>query len=327
MPTQSLEIGFTSPLIQIDGHWSIIETQDKLPLICSQGTCSAILQFIGTNTTVLGNVQCDSPGGESCFTMQLDGDVVPPQPVSPNSNQFKIATSPTPDQGPHNLTLSTSETNFGVSLLNLSSTVNSLSDLNITNDAPAFVYEPSDAWSNVGNGPVTIQKNAKATFSFKGDRVELYGAVGANGGSYTAQLDEELSLHLTEQNFFLHVPTADNLIFYAAGLAEGNHTVTLISTSSGEFTVDYAIVDQEANSNSDFASLSSSTASSPTAPSFTSASPSSKCEFFTSPNLLGLVWGGDCPKILVVFAITTLTTSMPIRKLSRIDHHFIRILT
>ncbi|KAF8217788.1 hypothetical protein K438DRAFT_11303 [Mycena galopus ATCC 62051] len=180
-------------------------------------------------------------------------------------NQFKIATSPTRDQGPHEFTLITSETNFGVSQFKLSSTVNASNSLNLTNDAPAFVYEPPDAWSTVGNGRVTTQSNATATFSFNGDRVELYGAVGAAGGSYTAQLDEELSLNLTEQNFFLHVPTADNLIFYAAGLAEGNHTVTLISTSSGEFTVDYAIVDQDTNSNSNFASPSSSTASSPTA--------------------------------------------------------------
>ncbi|KAF8217790.1 hypothetical protein K438DRAFT_1747064 [Mycena galopus ATCC 62051] len=310
MPTQSLKINFTSPLIQFDGRWGVFK--DKYAdYLSARPTVHLRPGKLFSDPAVhwsehhcLGQPRMQQPG-----RTQLDNDALSPQPVSPGSNQFNITTSPTSDQGPHNLTLVSSETNFGVShSFHLSSTFTSLNSSKITNDAPAFVYEPPDAWSTGGNGRVTAQKNAKATFSFNDDRVELYGTVGVAGGSYTAQLDEELSLHLTEQNIFLHVPTADNLIFYAAGLAEGSHTVTLISTSSGEFTVDYAIVDGDANPNSDSASPASSpTAPSPSPSSNTSSSvnatPLGHQSGLSKEGLIGLIAGIAASVTLLILAL------------------------
>jgi hypothetical protein len=56
---------------------------------------------------------------------------------------------------------------------------------------------------------------------------------------------------LTEKTAFSPPNTffLPELIFFAAGLDPGNHSVTLISTTDEVFTVDYAVVDKEMNPN------------------------------------------------------------------------------
>ncbi|KAJ7322885.1 hypothetical protein DFH08DRAFT_352819 [Mycena albidolilacea] len=128
---------------------------------------------------------------------------------------------------------------------------------------------------------MTNQPNAKVTFSFKGDRVALYGAAGPHGGNYTAQLDDGVTLNMTEKippSLLLSETPSPELIFFAAGLDAGEHNVTFISTSPEVFTVDYAVVDRDENPNLSATSSSSTVSpgtSSTVLPNTTGAPPSS----------------------------------------------------
>ncbi|KAJ7322883.1 hypothetical protein DFH08DRAFT_818018 [Mycena albidolilacea] len=333
MPTQSHRINVTSPLVQyLDGQWSVpvSSSPDQSPSVSCHGNqnndakCSASLQFIGKNITLsLVDIHCDGDdNNNNCSTIFDDGS---PQTASPdNIHELGIG------EGPHNFNLIAKNIDLGY--FNLASTVGSTNDLPVTNDSPAFAYEPQDAWHtniislpgfNGGNVSTTNQPNASVTFSFKGDRVALYGAVSAQGGNYTAQLDNRLALNLTEKIAFSPLPPntfLPELIFFAAGLDVGDHNVTLVSTSPEVFTVDYAVVDADMDPNllsaSSSSTMSPGTSSTTVLPNTTGAPPSSAYStlFFSSnssrhPNglsgarLIGLIAGVAILVALLLIAL------------------------
>ncbi|KAJ7885125.1 hypothetical protein B0H14DRAFT_2699839 [Mycena olivaceomarginata] len=229
----------------------------------------------------------------------LDGS---PQ-AAPPDNIYELGI----DEGAHNFSLTAKVINLGY--LNLSSTVGSTNDLRVQNDAPPFAHNPPDAWrTNMislpgidgGNVSTTNQTNASVTFSFEGDRVALYGSVGAQGG-YTAQLDNMSTLNIAPSLLSLRTSFPE-LIFFAAGLDPGNHSVTLISTSDEVFTVDSAVVDGDVNTNLSAASSTMSPGTSSTVlPNTTSAPPSSTG--LSGARLIGLIAGVAVLLALLLIAL------------------------
>ncbi|KAJ7322880.1 hypothetical protein DFH08DRAFT_941625 [Mycena albidolilacea] len=333
MPTKSHRINFTSPLVQyLDGQWSVpvSSSPNQSPSVSchakhgnrttnsdenSDGKCSASLQFIGKNITLsLVDIHCegDDNNNNSCTTM-LDGS---PQ-TAPPDNICELGI----DEGPHNFSLTAKNIDLGY--FNLSSTVASMNDLRVQDDALAFVYEPQDSWRNMisspgfdgGNVHTTTRPNANVTFSFKGDRVALYGSVGPQGGGYTAQLDNRPTLEIAASLPLLSRTSFSELIFFTAGLDSdaGEHSVTLVSTSPGGFTVDYAVVDAEMNSNLSASSSSttspgasntaSTTPTNSTPPPFAANSASQHSSGLSGARLIGLIAGVAVLLALLLIAL------------------------
>ncbi|KAJ7885128.1 hypothetical protein B0H14DRAFT_2699866 [Mycena olivaceomarginata] len=270
MSTQFYRINVTSPLVQyFNGAWNVPPQPDQaLSASCHGGDppnhpkCSASLQFIGKNITLsLVDIHCDGDDN-NCFTI-FNGGSQQTFKLDDN-NELTFLIPATGSEELHNFNLTASNINLGC--FNLSSTVGSTNDLRVQNDAPVFAYNPPDAWrTNMislpgidgGNVSTTNQTNTSVTFSFKGDRVALYGSVGAQVG-YTAQLDNRLALTIAPSLLKLSESSFPELIFFAAGLnSTGNHSVTLISTSDEMFTVDSAVVDGDVNTSLSAASSSS----------------------------------------------------------------------
>ncbi|KAF7348506.1 hypothetical protein MVEN_01368100 [Mycena venus] len=222
MSTQVQKVEVTSPLIQYEGSWS--QSNDQATFIScdddDNDECLATLQLNVTaanGTKVMAFVAGCGP--LSRCGLQVDSDPEVWGQFHNDNDQGTI--NATLDQGPHNVTMKGKE-HFTLHYFNWTSTVHSTNDKQVPNDANAFVYAPQNAWNtNMAdrlNGQMTIENNATATFSFKGDRVALYGAVGPQGGEYTTQLDDGPLQTLTEQRNFTKGFLPNQLIFYADGL-------------------------------------------------------------------------------------------------------------
>jgi hypothetical protein len=94
-------------------------------------------------------------------------------------------------------------------------------------------------------------------FTRQGDRVALYGAIGAQGGPYSVDIDNGSVSTFTAQQMISDPNTSlanylsGQLLFYADSLTSGNHTVTVTSnlvSPTQDLTIDYAIVDGTLNS-------------------------------------------------------------------------------
>ncbi|KAJ7189680.1 hypothetical protein GGX14DRAFT_408611 [Mycena pura] len=243
MPSFVHKIDVNSPLIQYQGPWirggskadprgpDADPEQPKYDqetfVFCFPGNiCSATLNFNGTEIHVVGAFRANS----GPVQVQLDGESFGPF-------------APTPDERIHN------------------------------NSSVAFVYAPSDAWStdmsrlpgfDDGTGHSTFNRaDATVNFSFMGDRIALYGAIGGQAAPFTAQVDNGPIRSLTEMQSISDEATEDylpnQLIYYADSLGAGNHTIFLKSQSSSPsqtLSIDYALVDGNDNT-------ASSTSSSP----------------------------------------------------------------
>ncbi|KAJ7154716.1 hypothetical protein C8R46DRAFT_1118184 [Mycena filopes] len=179
-------------------------------------------------------------------TSFLDGVSTPPISSQLSPQAFSIFEAPPVNAtttGLHNWTIVSSQSVHFHSF-SLTSNVTSLENSTVRNDEPVFVYKPPAAWTNTSTTEhSTTQANASVTFTFKGDRVALYGAVVQ--GRYTAQVDGGQTFNFAD-NFDLNQPIPDQLLFYTDGLESGNHSV-VVSASSGLFSISYAVVDGTSN--------------------------------------------------------------------------------
>ncbi|KAJ6484048.1 hypothetical protein C8R45DRAFT_1099212 [Mycena sanguinolenta] len=285
MPSFTQNVDVNNPLVAYAGPWKVGGADgdpeaDKYNLgtfvICDDPLCSATLSFNGTEVQVIGAYRLNS----SPYQITLDGQSMGTFRTAPVTvEQFNIPLFNKTDlvAGPHTLIISPNigATNITNPELNLdyftwTTEVNSLTDLRIQDDAQAFAYAPPSAWTGFigvnfpgfpafdqGTGHVTGQSDATAMFSFAGDRVALYGAIGGQGGPYSVQIDGgSISSFTARQNISDPDTSLPNylskqLLFYASGLGLGNHTVTVVSSilaSGQDVSIDYAIVDGTLNS-------------------------------------------------------------------------------
>nr|GAT55175.1 predicted protein [Mycena chlorophos] len=282
MPTAVVhKIDVTSPLIRYTGFWvrggskedpagefadgDQPRYDEETFVFCYPGSqCSASLNFRGTEVHLVGAYR--SNRGPVSFT--LDGQDFGPYTVSTNPQQFQVEYfngTGLVEDGIHTVTAVNAVSDnltYDVDYITWTSTVNSTVDTRFQDDSAAFSYQPAHAWSvdlgnmtgfDDGTGHVGSM-GSSATLKFSGDRVAVYGAIGAQGAPFTAQLDGGSSNKYTQQQSISDTPSENylpsQLIYYADGLSDGNHTLVLSSASNSSvqvFTIDYALVDGTAN--------------------------------------------------------------------------------
>ncbi|KAJ7462954.1 hypothetical protein FB451DRAFT_1139768 [Mycena latifolia] len=280
MPSFNQTIDVTSPLIQYSGPW-VPGGQDTdgeankndmgTFTICAGVDCTATINFTGTEIYVMGAYRVNSLP----YKVTLDGAPFGPfTPVAP-PEQFKIPlfNKTGLPAGAHSVKIQNvestdpSKTTMDLDFVSWTTEINSSGDLRIQDDAPAFSYEPAGAWNtdvenlhlpnfDDGTGHATTLDGATATLTFMGDRVALYGALGAQGGPYTVQVDGGSPPTFNSQTLISNTVNSKNylpaqMIFYVDSLPLGKHTVTVTAkpTSATQgLTIDYAIVDGTVNS-------------------------------------------------------------------------------
>ncbi|KAJ6569112.1 hypothetical protein B0H19DRAFT_1134643 [Mycena capillaripes] len=282
MPSAVHTIDVNSPLVKYAGPWNLggadgdPETNRNNQgtfVFCAGTQCSATISFTGTEVHVVGAFRSNS----GPYQVDLDGQVFGPfgtEPPVVEQFQTDLFNQTNLVPGAHVLTISVltptvaTAPNMDLDYFTWTSEVNSLTDVRVQDDAPAFVYDPPTAWAAFkdnlqalpgfdGGGHGTVQSGATATFSFAGDRVGLYGSIGSQGGPYSVHIDNgSLSTSTTKQtisdpNTPLANYLAQQLLFYADGLGAGNHTVTvtsnLVSSGTQDLNLDYAVVDGTLN--------------------------------------------------------------------------------
>ncbi|KAF7318753.1 hypothetical protein HMN09_00387600 [Mycena chlorophos] len=282
MPTTvGHKIDVTSPLIHYIGSW-VRGGSKKDPagefadpdqprydeetfVFCDPGSqCTASFDFRGTEVHFVGAYR--SNRGPVSFT--LDGQDFGPYTVSTNPQQFQVEYfngTGLLEDGIHTVSAVNAISNnltYDLDYITWTSTVNSTVDTRFQDDCAAFSYQPAHAWSvdlgnmtgfDDGTGHVGSM-GSSATLKFSGDRVAVYGAIGAQGAPFTAQLDGGSSTAYTQRQSISDTPSEDylpsQLIYYADGLSDGNHTLVLSSASNSSglvFTIDYALVDGTVN--------------------------------------------------------------------------------
>ncbi|KAJ7033177.1 hypothetical protein C8F04DRAFT_631972 [Mycena alexandri] len=226
MPARNNTIDFTSPLIEYQGKpKQQVNLYDQSPFLsCDDDNCTASLHF---NWTVAFFVAV-CPGLSTCpnLTTTLDGGnaILQPMPKQSNNSEFQLPASTT---NPHSNLKIPIQKSVHLHYFNWTSNAHSLMDATIPRSDPAFKGE-------IEGG------NPQVTFSFAGDRVALYGPIGANGWNYNARLDGRQPWNLRGKS---DVSLPNQLLFYADSLDLGNHTVTV----AGMFNLDHAIVDGTLN--------------------------------------------------------------------------------
>ncbi|KAJ7461357.1 hypothetical protein B0H11DRAFT_2056877 [Mycena galericulata] len=292
MPSFVQDIDVNSPLVQYAGPWQlggadgdpeVVKYNQDTFVYCAGTQCSATISFNGTEVHVVGAYRLNS----GPFQVVLDGQTFGPFGTTATvTEQFQIDLFNKTEMkaGLHTLTISNlqatnpDEPNLNLDYFTWTNEVNSLTDLRIQDDTSAFVYEPPAAWSSFaspstsfpgfdGTGHSTVQGGATATFSFMGDRVALYGAIGSQGGPYSIAIDNGTPTSLTAQRLVSDATTpvpnylAGQILFYADSLSLGNHTITVTANPTSptqDISIDYAIVDGTLNSNTTSASPSNS---------------------------------------------------------------------
>ncbi|KAJ7458925.1 hypothetical protein FB451DRAFT_1507056 [Mycena latifolia] len=277
MPSFVKTIDVNSPLVDYSGPWQLggadgdsetVKYDQDTFVFCAVTPCSATIHFTGTEVHVVGAYRLNS----GPFQVTLDGSTFGPfGTVATVTEQFKIDlfNQTALEAGDHSLTISNlapfdpTKPNLNLDYFWWTTQINSLTDVRIRDDSPAFTYQPVTAWDsdlsnlnlpdfNAGIGHATTQSGANAHFTFVGNRVALYGTIGPQGGLYTVQVDDANASTFTAQSMLLG-PTylANQMLFYADSLPPGNHTVTITSnlvSPTQALILDYAVVDGTLNS-------------------------------------------------------------------------------
>ncbi|KAI0091113.1 hypothetical protein BDY19DRAFT_683926 [Irpex rosettiformis] len=121
---------------------------------------------------------------------------------------------------------------------------------------PSIVY--SDGWSGTPNSLITSYYNntyhstnntrASATITFQGNAITVYGATSGNHGAFTVTLDGGVSVGL---NGSASAFRPQNMLYYAGGLSNDSHTLTIVNidSSSKYFDLDKVMVSKWVNNN------------------------------------------------------------------------------
>ncbi|KAG9042686.1 hypothetical protein FS837_010487 [Tulasnella sp. UAMH 9824] len=101
-------------------------------------------------------------------------------------------------------------------------------------DSTNIRYTPPGEWSvnacqnmaaySSSSCHVTGSNTAKATLTFEGDAIAVYGGVGPQYGPYAVRLDDQDPVSFTANSTNSHT---QQILYFASGLGAGNHTVVI----------------------------------------------------------------------------------------------------
>ncbi|KAF9568213.1 hypothetical protein CPC08DRAFT_679812 [Agrocybe pediades] len=273
MPNFSITVEDTSPLLRYSSNWQAGSSGDNLldqysqkSFMVTQKQGEAMsFDYYGTSVVVYGAKRFN----HGTYSAQLDGG-----PVSSSTGLSKDALfnqvmyQGNASLGMHSLTITNGENQFfDVDYITFQTNVGKDDEELIVqtfqDNHPSFTYTPSSSWKNPtdrlgwfsgGTGHVTTDPAAVAKLLFQGDAIALYGSVGPSAtDKYSVQIDgKSASTFSAKQQFY----RAQEVLFYAGNLGQGNHTLQVQITSStlGELGIDYADVYSTASMGASFLS-------------------------------------------------------------------------
>ncbi|KAG8955860.1 hypothetical protein FRC04_006307 [Tulasnella sp. 424] len=102
------------------------------------------------------------------------------------------------------------------------------------NDTNSIQYTPPGEWSanacqnmaaySANTCHVTGSNTAKASLTFEGDAIAVYGGVGPQYGPYTVSLDGQDPAQFTANSTNSHT---QQILYFASGLGAGNHSIVI----------------------------------------------------------------------------------------------------
>jgi len=236
-----------------DPSWRWYDNNGTFTLTTTFGA-SASLTFNGTAVWIYGAKR----DNHAPFNTTLDGKSYYDTGFS-SKNLFQQVLFPGLELSnaiSHNVSIADSVTNPEFPYLDIDSIVYEVEvpdgsdQISQQDTAAAFDFTPKTAWStnpgsvskySGGTGHVTTSADAYVVYSFEGSHVEIYGAVGPNGGAYTVQVDNGAPATFNGTKNALHTQT---LLFQYNGNSPGNHIVKVSNTpfSGQTLSIDYATI-------------------------------------------------------------------------------------
>ncbi|KAJ6553570.1 hypothetical protein DFH09DRAFT_1366185 [Mycena vulgaris] len=263
MPKANHTIDDLSPLIGYSLGWRPGGIDDSLISSYSNGTFTlcdtqgsyASFTFNGTAIWVYGAKRPN----HGQYSVALDNNITVHDGFASDSIlQTPLFVATNLADTTHSITITNQGTNASLAFLDLdfitwTSSIGKSGETitfdTVEDTSSAFSYKPAAAWvqnttnlsgfsSNTGHS--TFSK-ASAVYTFIGDEVTLYGAVGPNLAPYTVSLDNgtATSYNATKSNYTAQVP-----LYHASGLGSGVHTIEVTNDpeSFGQaLSIDYAI--------------------------------------------------------------------------------------
>ncbi|KAI0684588.1 hypothetical protein BC835DRAFT_616767 [Cytidiella melzeri] len=267
MPVFNLTIDDTSPLIHYIDHWSDSNHADDYWSAYSNGTfhstdvygATATLVFNGSAVYLFGAFRPN----HDVYSVTLDGNVTV---ANGNSNstasffQSVLFQATDLDTHQHRLVLQNAYTTPAPSYVDVDYVLVTSGDGNpdtqsfdtvLDDRNPNITY--SSGWSAGGNSSYfndsvhrSSHSGASAQIFFEGNAVTVYGTTSAVHAAFSVVLDGGAPLALNGSS---SVTRFQNMLFYAGGLSNGSHTLTLtnVDTSGMLLDLDKVVVSKWGN--------------------------------------------------------------------------------
>ncbi|KAF8183748.1 hypothetical protein K438DRAFT_1599149 [Mycena galopus ATCC 62051] len=238
-------------------HWFSYSNGGTFTLCTTQGS-SATFVFNGTQVFVNGAKRSN----HGPYSITLDGTQTLFNGFSENAIFGPLFVSPVLAQGQHTVTLTNQLDNTSFPFLDLdfitwTSTIPDNGESKSIEDTDSsFAYNPPSSWGtdlstlqltgfSSNNGHTTQTTGASVTGTF----ISIFGPVGPHIAPYTVQLDGVNGgiFNATKQAYYPQVA-----LYSASGLADGPHTLELISqpsTSGQALAIDYVQVSPSSTPN------------------------------------------------------------------------------
>ncbi|KZO96048.1 hypothetical protein CALVIDRAFT_537633 [Calocera viscosa TUFC12733] len=309
-------IADTSPLLAWNGAWAQCFDQSGCtpPAAGASGVGesyhgtnvsgpSVSLTFVGDAIQLYGDYAAGSGG-----TVTVDNSTVSPS-SSPGTdlNSLFATDSSLSNDSQHTVSLQTTAPfNFTSAIVSVTST-QPLSNYSLPYGNPAIVY--SGTWSTVtvqglaGGTTRTNQVGASASVNFTGVGVIVYSSMNSGHGPYNVTLDGETTQYTAVGRTWL-VP--ETIIYYAAHLTPGTHTLVLTNNGAGgstTFTLNRITVVQLASEAGPSSTATSETSTGSAGATSTSPPLPSAVGNTNNGAIAGGVVGGAAALVLLIFLV------------------------